>query len=583
LSSLLALRDAAGTELVKSYVKCVLPVGEEIQPGHAGAVDGAGVSKEEMLLALADVRSDAEISDEEELVPVKAEEGCLPQETRTPASSRTEHEQGGLRSDSGDVVAVSSPRPEETAAHPSASSSAFAARSAFRKSYSKQLLPLSDEKPVLGFSVYNKTALQRRYAGLTLPGLRGSDREVERARARIVREVEHAHMQEQAASGRRLGVKEMPELAHEHGGELGPHQGSRAVAVAYAKCKPDLLRDPWGCVMAGQDGDNHGASIEMLALTDTAAMDISEEPSAEKGPGREVRVSEGDAPMATRLQASPGASSSSVTVSNGGDAAAGGTSWLADLRAGLPASQPPASPPQRAAIPAGRVSGSLPAAAAASGATSSASLAQTNAQPATALDAPSHWESLQGSSASADAFQLPKMAEGPTTALQGLDDSMPNENQWSIIKELAGGARFHDPARDRRASSNQAKSACLIEVRKLRFCHETISPQFTHGSHRGLAVLTLLQSLHAGRVKPEELPPMVVMRTHKQGTTNLDVVCGNRRLYCLKRYAAEASTSVSSWCIVYDLKAQDTPRSLVMKYILAATTGDGGSIKLRDL
>jgi len=72
---------------------------------------------------------------------------------------------------------------------------------------------------------------------------------------------------------------------------------------------------------------------------------------------------------------------------------------------------------------------------------------------------------------------------------------------------------------------------------------------------------------------------MVVMRTNK----GLEVVCGNRRLYCLKRYAAEASTCVNAWCIVYDLKAQDTPRPLVMKYILAATTQDGGSIRLRDL
>mmetsp|Transcript_26843 Transcript_26843/g.85288 ORF Transcript_26843/g.85288 Transcript_26843/m.85288 type:complete len:102 (+) Transcript_26843:352-657(+) len=100
-----------------------------------------------------------------------------------------------------------------------------------------------------------------------------------------------------------------------------------------------------------------------------------------------------------------------------------------------------------------------------------------------------------------------------------------------------------------------------------------------HGQHRGLPVLTLLGELHAGRADPRQLPPMVVMRTGR----GLDVVCGNRRLYCLKRYAAEASVCVSAWCIVYDLKAQDTPRALVMKYILAATTQDGGRIQLRHL
>ena len=43
---------------------------------------------------------------------------------------------------------------------------------------------------------------------------------------------------------------------------------------------------------------------------------------------------------------------------------------------------------------------------------------------------------------------------------------------------------------------------------------------------------------------------------------------------------AKASVSVNAWCIVYDLKAQETPRNLVMKYILAKTTEDGGDIRL---
>jgi len=173
-------------------------------------------------------------------------------------------------------------------------------------------------------------------------------------------------------------------------------------------------------------------------------------------------------------------------------------------------------------------------------------------------------------------LQLPRMVEEPS---RGLDESKFNEAQINIVKELAGGARFHDPARDRWACREQARNTCLIDVRKLRFCHATISPHFMHGQHRGLPVLSLLEDLHAGKADPRQLPPMVVMRTNK----GLDVVCGNRRLYCLKRYAAEASTCVNAWCIVYDLKAQDTPRPLVMKYILAATTRDGGSIQLRNL
>merc|ERR1712050_488668 len=133
---------------------------------------------------------------------------------------------------------------------------------------------------------------------------------------------------------------------------------------------------------------------------------------------------------------------------------------------------------------------------------------------------------------------------------------------------------------DRMASREQAKNTVLIDVTKLRFLHATISPTFMHGKHNGRPVLTLLEDLHAGKTDPLHLPPLLVMRKNKHA--EWEVVCGNRRLYCLKRYAAEASACVNAWCIVYDLKAQETPRPLVMKYILAATTQDGGSIKLRD-
>merc|ERR1712232_233365 len=175
---------------------------------------------------------------------------------------------------------------------------------------------------------------------------------------------------------------------------------------------------------------------------------------------------------------------------------------------------------------------------------------------------------------------LPRMlaenAPAPNMDLQ-FNTSRLNEVQTRLIKELAGGAARHDPARrDQCASREQAKNSCLIDVRRLKFCHVTISPTFMNGPHRGLPVLTLLDSLHRGTSKPEELAPLLVMKHD-----GLECVCGNRRLYCLKRYAAEASVSVNAWCIVYDLKAQETPRNLVMKYILAKTTEDGEGIRFR--
>lgn len=198
--------------------------------------------------------------------------------------------------------------------------------------------------------------------------------------------------------------------------------------------------------------------------------------------------------------------------------------------------------------------------------------------PPASSSAPSTWQHPPGEGVDQELPRLlAESAPVPEMDLQ-FNTSRLNEVQTRLIKELAGCAARHDPARrDQCASREQAKNSCLIDVRRLKFCHVTISPTFMNGPHRGLHVLTLLADLHSGKAKAEELPPLLVMKHD-----GLECVCGNRRLYSLKRYAAEASVSVNSWCIVYDLKAQETPRNLVMKYILAKTTEDGGSIRLRN-
>lgn len=187
--------------------------------------------------------------------------------------------------------------------------------------------------------------------------------------------------------------------------------------------------------------------------------------------------------------------------------------------------------------------------------------------------------------------ELPKKAEqknaaaaaaafSPMNALMGLEqqDNDLLRRQMNIVREMAGGSKFHDPARDPSAYRKQAQNMCLIEVSQLKFCHKDIGQRFTHGRHRGQPVLKLLEELHARRVDAQDLPPLVVMR--KENT--LQVVCGNRRLYCLKRYALEASRAVNVWCVVYDLKSKETPRPLVFKYILATTTEDSDRISARQ-
>jgi len=170
-------------------------------------------------------------------------------------------------------------------------------------------------------------------------------------------------------------------------------------------------------------------------------------------------------------------------------------------------------------------------------------------------------------------------ADAPPAIHVQADVAQLNELQTSLVRHLAGGAARHDPARDTRLTRDQEQKAELVEVQRLKFCHETISSHFMHGGHRGMHVLTLLRELHAGLVQVSQLPPMVVIRT---SSGDMDVACGNRRLYCLQRYATEAKlNNLKAWCIVYDLHDQTTPRNLVMKYVLAKTSDDGTSIKHR--
>jgi len=147
-----------------------------------------------------------------------------------------------------------------------------------------------------------------------------------------------------------------------------------------------------------------------------------------------------------------------------------------------------------------------------------------------------------------------------------------NEVQTSLLKTLAGGKDCVDF--DGEVPTEQLKDPVLIDVRHLRFVHATIVKTFAHGEQSGLPIQNLLDDLQAARLSPTDLAPLTVMRTDN----GLEVVSGNRRLYCLKRFTAEANITVSVWCRVYDLKGRDTPRPLVMKYILASTAQNAGGV-----
>lgn len=486
------------------------------------------------------------------------------------------------------------------------SGSAFAARSAFRKSYSKQLLPICDDKPVLDFSAYRRPGQpkvaevskpMRSYAGLPLRGVRGMDQDVERARARIAHEASAPDGAVVSAAGAVPGP----------GALLGEDQPTSV----QAKVQPDLLQDPWGCIMAV-------AKPELLAtaLAGVVAAGVSHSSFSGTGlhaqPDREhAEADDGAQPQISSVAACKNGVGQALLgpIANGGDAAAGGIALPSiphppppldngrqrpEYRqhaeyGGAPpaqiAQQPPPPPPHEgqhaeAARTARAHPSAIPSFSKASASVPPGVARPPSEPPPVAVDRgpPAHMAGAElAPGGPVEENELPRMADLdhlPTIS----NNEMPTAVQWQLVQELAGGARFHDPARDRFASRDQVENTCLIDVRILRFCHETISPHFMHGTHHHLPVLSLLEELHKGKADSQRLPPLVVMRSGR----GLDVVCGNRRLYCLKRYAAESSKVVSAWCIVYDLMAQDTPRALVMKYILATTSKDGGSIKLRS-
>lgn len=576
---------------------------------------------------------------------------------------------------------------------------ALAAKSAFKNTYSRQLLSLHDEKPVLNFTHYSQSGgpTTRSYAGLPVSGVRGSNQEVERLRAGLAVDLKRQSMHEGHSSSSR------------------------------DRLSADVLKDPWGCSMAAfdvDDGDdsnnlvrsrtNHGAGIAQSfpmrrpqqprfpppqhmcseatpshpsRLAQKQAIPHGETQGAEQNcttAPRPVPVKAAPARAPVPIKAAPSLRKASQplapisTAPAGIDAlhctvvqdveaavctsvhdagfgacpseqdvksAASGTDETASAHApafpsgtskgeDVACSLPSAVESKDAAVLEELETGDLPKtecaqtdknvtlnAATALGATLRATDIAKEIQ-ASLLDQLKHLpriaelgETVPGEEdggpppdpegfggtlleiASKGNFSVghnsnTKMPASIGTALVMLmpsptkqrdvghmwDDSKLTETQTSIIKELAGGSRFLDPTRDARAVMDQARNTCLVDVRQLKFCHSTISPVFKHGQHHNRPVLSLLADLHAGKADPKDLPAMVVMRS-KRG---MQVLCGNRRLYCLKRYSAEASRAVNAWCIVYDLKAQETPRALVMKYILAATTEDAGSIILRD-
>ncbi|CAJ1456938.1 unnamed protein product [Effrenium voratum] len=420
--------------------------------------------------------------------------------------------------------------------------SAYAERSAFKRAYARKMLPLCGEKPVLDFSAYKSLpnsaayntsvrpgdlmsslmseAPKRTYAGLVLPGIRG--------------------LRHHEADRWRAGL----------GAAQAPAGGSEA---------PEVLRDPWGCALAGKEKAKEPPEAPR-------AKEMPRPPKARPPPhllakARPKRAApdgpkEGDAPEPVPVKAKAMPRKSRTEDADEGVL----------VKAELPGVKG-----SETEVAEAKPSEGTPSAA------SAASAPAAESRDAESLDDLPRLLEEGEEKKEEDAAAAAPLEPLPPMRLTGWEEARLSEVQMDLVKELAGGSKFHDPARDPSAYRKQARNMCLIEVSKLKFCHKDIGPRFTHGKHRGQSVLNLLKDLHTGKSDPKELPPLVVMRNRG----DLQVVCGNRRLYCLKRYALEKSCTVDVWCVVYDLKAKDTPRPLVFKYILATTTEDSSSVSAR--
>ncbi|CAK9061632.1 unnamed protein product [Durusdinium trenchii] len=450
--------------------------------------------------------------------------------------------------------------------------SAYAERSAFKKAYARKMLPLVGEKPILDFSAYKGAyqtnvkatdgfslalaqaeAPRRIYAGLELPGVRGlKHHEADRWRQGI-------------GAGFQLDrVKDEDE-------------------------KSDPLRDPWGCALAGKQ-----------PLDEEEKVDEEEErsPQPKRRPAPPVKPRP---PVSPTTPVSPPVKAPPVCAKTAPRPKARPVppgqpeQLLAKARPGsqeaddcVPGPGAVKVEPEPPGLVKAKAMPRKPEGANGANGPPEEEAGEIGDRQMSLADLPrlleegqakAEDEEVEEAKPKVDAkVKVPAAALPPIRKLMGLEDARLSEVQMELVKELAGGSKFHDPARDPSAYRKQAQNMCLIEVSQLKFCHKDIGPRFTHGKHRGQPVLKLLEDLHARRIDAQELAPLVVMR-NKGG---LQVVCGNRRLYCLKRYALEASRTVDAWCVVYDLKAKDTPRPLVFKYILATTTEDANTVSARS-
>ncbi|CAE8597924.1 unnamed protein product, partial [Polarella glacialis] len=154
-------------------------------------------------------------------------------------------------------------------------------------------------------------------------------------------------------------------------------------------------------------------------------------------------------------------------------------------------------------------------------------------------------------------------AKGPAAKIHG-----------AMIADLARKAP--NPARSQHEREKTRHLEKMIEVRQLRYAHDSIAAKFLHGEHAGQPVEMIRANTVCGGcgVFCRNLPPLVVVRQRGLNT----VVDGHRRLKGLTLFQAHRGGEVFANCVHYDLDGEgcNVPAEILAKLLQAQTSDTAG-------
>lgn len=166
---------------------------------------------------------------------------------------------------------------------------------------------------------------------------------------------------------------------------------------------------------------------------------------------------------------------------------------------------------------------------------------------------------------------LPRKRSSPRESL-----SLRAQTLKDITEESLSGL---DPA----LSDCSSAWKCLtrtVSLETLRYSHDVISATFSNGMHSGELVRDLTGKLLRQECCALDLPPLVVIES--EGQSCLFVICGNRRFWALKEFAAQSRSDPFIRVIVHSFPEFTTVRNrrmraaLKLKACLAMTTTSSG-------